>query len=248
MDNALVRLIGWKATVLHGDPLVYGRWVWLRRHLLPGPLQTLDAGCGNGAFTMYAARIGNQAIGLSFDPENNRTAEGRASLLGIGNARFLDMDLREVDRYAEGLGRFDQILCMETIEHIRNDRKLVADLAALLRPGGRLLLTTPYKFYRPMLGDALSEEEDGGHVRWGYTHDEIRQLMDECGLDVLSEEYLCGFVSQKLTNLLRLLSRIHVKFAWAVTFPLRVLCVLDPLLTSRTRYPHLTIGVVGQRR
>ncbi|MGH7934815.1 MAG: hypothetical protein ACREQN_16860, partial [Candidatus Binataceae bacterium] len=66
-ENALVRLLGWRATVLHGDPMTLDRWRWLKRHLRAGRLRTLDAGCGSGAFTMYAAKIGNEAVGITFD-------------------------------------------------------------------------------------------------------------------------------------------------------------------------------------
>ena len=134
MSNALVRLLGWPATILHGDPTVVDRWRWLKRHLLPGPLRTLDAGCGSGAFTLYAARIGNEAVGVSFDPEQVRKAKSRAALLRAPGARFLVGDLRTLDRLAGALGVFDQIILCETIEHIQDDEKLVRDVAALLRP------------------------------------------------------------------------------------------------------------------
>jgi len=94
--NTLVKIIGYQATVLHGDPAVFDRWVWLRRNLMSGSLRTLDAGCGSGAFTMYAAKIGNDAIGISFDERNNRVAEERANLLKIKNIRFITGDLRKL--------------------------------------------------------------------------------------------------------------------------------------------------------
>src|SRR5215472_12525885 len=46
------------------------------------------------------------------------------------------------------LGRFDQIMCLECIEHIPNDRKLVSDLASLLAPTGVLIISTPYKYHK----------------------------------------------------------------------------------------------------
>jgi hypothetical protein len=51
MKDTLVKLIGWKALMLQGDPTVVDRWRWLKQHVRPGPLRTLDAGCGTGAFT-----------------------------------------------------------------------------------------------------------------------------------------------------------------------------------------------------
>jgi 2-polyprenyl-3-methyl-5-hydroxy-6-metoxy-1,4-benzoquinol methylase len=248
MSNVLVKALGWRATILHGDPAVVDRWKWLRRHLAAGPLDTFDAGCGSGAFTLYAASVGNRAVGMSFDRANQQKAEERGRILGLANARFVAGDLRELDRLPERLGPFDQVICCETLEHILDDGKLVADLAALLRPGGRLLVTTPYKHYRPLRGDRVSDVEDGGHVRWGYTHEELRALLAAHGLDVVAEEYLTGAVTQKLMNLMRRVGEVSALAAWGVTFPLRVLRVLDPLVTSLTGYPPLSVAVVGVRR
>src|SRR3989344_7486468 len=154
MENALVKLIGYYATILHGDVAVFDRYRWLKKHLLAGPLRTLDAGCGSGAFTMYAAKRGNEAIGISFDERNNEIAEERAKLLGINGVRFVTGDLRKLDELSCKLGLFDQIICFETIEHVLGDEKLVKDLSNLLKPGGTVLLTAPYKhYYRHLLGD-----------------------------------------------------------------------------------------------
>ena len=248
MQNALVRLIGWRALILQGDPLVVDRWHWLKRHLRTGGCQTFDAGCGNGAFTLYAARIGNRAVGLSFSERESVKAMARARLLGLNHVEFRTGDLRRLDELSGELGSFDQIICLETIEHILNDRKLLADLVALLSPGGRLLLTTPYRDYRRLYGETLSEREDGGHVRWGYTHQELRELFNQAGLDVRVEEFLCGVVSQKITDLMRRLSRLHYRVAWAITLPLWPLTIFDPWVTRLTGYPHMTIGMVGVKR
>jgi SAM-dependent methyltransferase len=247
MKDTLVRLIGWRATILHGDPTVVDRWRWLRRHLRAGPLRTLDAGCGSGAFTLYAARVGNRALGLSFNPREVQAARRRARILRVPGAEFHQRDLRDLGAGAAGLGTFDQILLFETIEHIRDDARLLAELVTMLRPDGRLLLTAPYKHHRALWGERLSEHEDGGHVRWGYTHQEIRDLFRGCGLEVLAEEYLSGLVSQKIASLIFGLSRVHYRLGWAATFPLRIFQGLDRPLTRLTGYPYLSIGVVGHK-
>ncbi len=248
MFNLLIRLIGWKAILLHGDPLHLDRWKWLKRHLAPGPLRTLDAGCGAGAYTMYAATIGSESIGISSDKKNNQNVEYRARISRIPNVKFITADLRNLSNLKAEIGMFDRILCLDTIEHIQNDEKLIEDLSSVLKPSGRIFLTTPYKNYRHLVNDKLSKYEDGGHVRWGYTHEEIRTLFNKHGLDVESEEYISGFISQQLTNLARLLGKVNKKFAWALTFPFKILQLLDPLFTRLIRYPHFGIAVVGVKR
>lgn len=246
-SDALVRLLGCRALFLQGDPLVYDRWTWLRRHLRPGESRTLDAGCGNGAFTIYAASIGNRVVGLSFDKANNRKAAARAAILGIDNAAFEECDLRKLDAMRERLGVFDQVVCLETIEHIRDDRKLARDIAALLRPGGRLLLTTPCRTCKPLRGDKLSTHEDGGHVRWGYTHVEMRALLKAAGLKTIVEEYLNGIVSQQLTNFMRGAGGIFPAVGWAAVLPLRPLQTFDRLVTSTFGATYFSIAVVAEK-
>jgi SAM-dependent methyltransferase len=245
--NTLVRLLGWRATVLQGDPTVTDRWHWLKHHLKPGPLRTLDAGCGTGAYTLYAAKVGNKAVGISFDHAQIARARARAAILGITSIEFREGDLRKLDEAAGALGTFDQVIVFETIEHLTNDQKLIDDLAALLKPGGTILLTAPYRHHRALWGEKLSESEDGGHVRWGYTHEDVRALFEQAGLQVVAEEYVSGLVSQKLASLQFGLGRVSPRGAWGLTFPLRVLHPLDGPLTRLTSYPHLSVGVVGRK-
>lgn len=242
-----MQLLGWKATILQGDPTVVDRWRWLRRHLRPGELRTLDAGCGSGAFTMYAAMQGNRALGLADNAADIATAERRAAMLGIEGLEFITGDLRRLDEFGPRLGTFDQILLFECIEHIMDDAKLVRDLAVLLKPGGTILLTTPYRHHRRLFGERVTDREDGGHVRYGYTHDEIAALFASAGIEVVEREYMAGVVAQKLASVQFALCRINSHVAWAATLPLRVAHPLDQPLTRLLRYPELSIGVVGRK-
>lgn len=252
-EHILIKVIGYLATVLHGDAAVFDRWLWLRKNLRRGSLRTLDAGCGSGAFALYAAKIGNEVVGISFDERNNKAAKERANILGISNARFITGDLRELDSMKGDLGLFDQIICSETIEHILGDRKLIKDLSDLLRPEGRLLLTTPYKNYsKRLLGDdkvPLSTYEDGGHVRWGYTHEELEQIFNEAGLSVSKKNYVSGIVSQLNIVLYRILqSKINYKIAWILCFPFRALVIFDSIITKIVKFPRLSVAVVGEKK
>lgn len=248
MNDPLVRLLGWRALVYQGDPPLYDRWRWLRRHLRPGPLRTLDAGSGLGAFTMFAASLGNHVVGISFAAGTNAVARHRAERIGLKGITFVDADLRELGSLTPQLGTFDQVLCLETIEHVRDDRDLLERLGGLLREGGRLLLTTPYKLHKPFPGETVSAIEDGGHVRYGYTHPELRDLLEDCGLTVTDDEYIGGVVSRRVTIIERSLRNLHPRMGWAAALPLRLLLPLDRPLTRLLSYPALSVAVVAERR
>jgi SAM-dependent methyltransferase len=247
VSDLLVRLIGWPALILHGDPCVTDRWIWLRRRLRRPGARTLDAGAGNGGFAIYAARLGNETLGLSFAPEELPAARRRAATIGVDTVEFRVGDLRRLDEVAGELGRFDQIVCLEVAEHVRDDGKLIRDLAGLLNPDGRLLLTTPSREHRALWSERLSETEDGGHVRWGYSHEEMSALFTAAGLRMVEQGYVSGVVSQKLTNAMRRAQRVSFAGGWAVVAPLRVLQALDRPLTRLLDWPPLCIAVVGER-
>src|SRR5205807_141643 len=173
-----------------------------------------DLGCGSGAFSLYAATVGNECVGVSFQENEVMKARRRAALLGL-SVTFIQADLRQLDGFE--WSPFDQIICTETIEHIQDDRKLIRDFARLLKPGGRLILSTPFELCNPLLGDRISDHEDGGHVRPGYTHQQLRRLFDENDICTKSEEYVSGVVTQELTNLIRMLGRINGRMAWCLT-------------------------------
>lgn len=159
-------------------------------------------------------------------------AKERAKICRAATACFETFDIRFLDRRRDLHNCFDTAICLEVVEHILDDRKFVQDVAACLKPGGRLLLTTPNFNYRPITrGDNGSWPQDEGHVRKGYSEDNLAELFHQAGLvwDVVS--YCTGFLSQKITWLYRTLGRIHPLFAWAAILPLRV---IPPVLDSFT--------------
>lgn len=247
----MIRALGWRALLIHGDPCVLDRWLWLRRHLRTGPLRTFDAGCGNGAFSIYAARAGNQVVAASFSAREQEDARRRAAVLAVGGVDFRILDLRELGDHPGSLGKFDQIICLETIEHVIDDEGLVRALAGILEPGGQLLLTTPFDGHRPLYSEERhpSRVEDGSHVRYGYSHQRLRQIVQAAGLEVASEDFISGVVSQKLTDLMRgLTGRLGRLTAWIIVLPLRPLVIVDAPLTRLLRYPHLCVALCGVKR
>jgi SAM-dependent methyltransferase len=248
--DAILRILGWRLLLVTGDPCVLDRWLWLRRQLRSGPLRTLDAGAGNGAFSMYAARVGNRVVAASFSADELEQARSRAAALGVGGIDFRVLDLRELDARRASLGTFDQIVCLETIEHLRDDAGLVEGLAQMLEPGGRLLLTTPFDGHRPLYTEEQhpSPVEDGSHVRYGYSTRRLWDIAVGAGLQVQSEAFVSGFVSQKLTNLMRRLTeRVGLLPAWLVVAPLRLGVILDAPLSRTLRYPYLSVALCAVR-
>jgi SAM-dependent methyltransferase len=248
MDKSfLVKMFGFPASLIHGDTLVLDRWFWLKRHL-PETVngeRLIDIGCGTGAFTIGAARRGYTALGLSWDERNQRVASERAGLCNAPQASFEVRDVRSLRARQDLVDKFNVAICFENIEHILDDRKLMRDIVGCLKPDGRLLLTAPNYHFRAMTqGDMgpFPTVEDGSHVRRGYSVGMLAELCAETGLIVEEVSYCSGFLSQKITQLLRLLSHIHPLFGWGITFPLRILpLIFDRILTPGLRWPYFSI-------
>jgi cyclopropane fatty-acyl-phospholipid synthase-like methyltransferase len=104
--SALVRLVGFPATLVHGDPLVLDRWFWLKARLpkTRNDERLLDVGCGSGAFPIGAALRGYRAVGLSWDERNQSVAQERAIYCKAPSAQFEVLDIRELDRRADLVG------------------------------------------------------------------------------------------------------------------------------------------------
>ncbi len=98
--------------------------------------------------------------------------ESVVTYLGEGTVTAFDADVQDLDDDIE-MPRFDKILCISTIEHVIDDRKAMAEMYKVLRPGGKLLLTTEYHADR---GKPYAED-DGSFYRV-YDFDTLEALLD----------------------------------------------------------------------
>ncbi len=100
--------------------------------LRPGRL--LEIGSGGGRFLDRMRRAGWEVEGIEFDP---RAAERVAARFGI---RVATGPLAE-RRYAAD--SFDAVAMSQVLEHIHDPRNLLRECRRVLKPGGRLVVTTP---------------------------------------------------------------------------------------------------------
>jgi 2-polyprenyl-6-hydroxyphenyl methylase/3-demethylubiquinone-9 3-methyltransferase len=101
-------------------------------------LTIADIGCGGGLVAEPLARLGAQVTGIDPGEENIAAARAHAAAQG------LPIEYRagaSQDLAAEGRS-FDCVIAFEVIEHVPDTRDFLKSCAALVRPGGLMLLST----------------------------------------------------------------------------------------------------------
>ena len=115
------------------------RWFHHRMFDLRGAKRILDAGCGAGQLTRHLARYADPDASITacdFSVEMLLRARQR---LQSSSIQFVLGDLKQLP-FADA--SFDCITCGYAIEHLSDARSGLAELARVLRVGGRLLLRT----------------------------------------------------------------------------------------------------------
>lgn len=99
----------------------------------------LDVGCGGGLLSEALAGEGARVTAIDLAPELIKIAKLHRLESGVE----VDYRLSAVEALAdEQPGSFDAITCMEMLEHVPDPASVLSACAALLKPGGRLFVST----------------------------------------------------------------------------------------------------------
>ena len=101
--------------------------------------RVLDVGCGGGLLSEALAGAGAEVVAIDLAPELLKVARLHKLETGVR----VDYRLQSVESLtAAQPGSFDAITCMEMLAHVPDPASVLAACAALLKPGGRLFLST----------------------------------------------------------------------------------------------------------
>ena len=122
----------------------------LARDLCPG-LAVLDVASGEGYGSSMLADVARSVTGVDVDPEaiaHARTTYERENLRFLqGSALDLPLDDASVDA----------VVSFETLEHVRGHALFMAEVKRVLRPGGRLIVSTPERAVYSARGEPVNE-------------------------------------------------------------------------------------------
>ena len=146
---------------------------------LPEDARCLEIGCARGAISYFLRQWGGVWVSADLDAPHVR--ETRRV---VGDS-VVQIDTRGLPFRPE---TFDVVVSLDYMEHIEDDRTVLDELCALVRPGGRLIIGTPCtgRFYllnrvKPRIGLQM---EHYGHVREGYRPEDLHVELIYRGFEV----------------------------------------------------------------
>ena len=156
--------------------------------------RVLDLGCGFGRHAFEAARRGGNVVAVDRSADELQQVNALfAAMRAAGEipagtiTRAVRADLLALpfpDDY------FDVVMASEVLEHIPDDDRAMAEIARVVRPGGRVAVTVP-RWWPERICWALSNdyhEVEGGHVRI-YRGDELARRLTSAGLVVTGSHH-----------------------------------------------------------
>jgi SAM-dependent methyltransferase len=135
--------------------------------------EILDVGTGLGYLARALTSAGFRAIGLDLSERAVARARRRFGDHYVV-ADFFDWSRRYPERY-------DVVAMLELIEHVEDPRAWIEAGLFLIKPGGRLLLSTPNRSFYPM--GTVWETEAPLHL-WWFSPRAINVLADGAGVSV----------------------------------------------------------------
>lgn len=143
------------------------RLAYVRERVALSGARACDVGCGGGLLSEALAGEGASVVGTDLGPE----VIGVARLHALESGASVDYRLTSVEELAAAEpASFDVVTCMEMIEHVPDPAAVIAACAALLKPGGRLFVSTLNRTPASFLAAIVGAEYLAGLLPRGTHH------------------------------------------------------------------------------
>ena len=146
----------------------------------------VDVACGPGTFTRPLASRVCRAVGVDLTPAMIEKARAEAARAGITNIEFVCGDVYALP-FADGVAGV--VACGYAFHHVQEPARALAEMARVLRPGGRIAIADLIVPEGPggAVQNAIERARDPSHTN-AQTVAQFHALIHDAGLRLLSEE------------------------------------------------------------
>ncbi|GAB6269401.1 MAG: hypothetical protein STSR0002_21430 [Smithella sp.] len=160
----------------------YNHWIYDNIQDFIGD-DILEVGAGIGNITDFIM-FKNKLTLIDIDQNYIDYLKAKYSFRDKSNFKVFRTDIQDIKSSLLATNTYDTIICLNILEHLRNDEKAVENMISLLQPGGRLIILVPA--LNILYG---SMDVSFGHYR-RYNKKKLKLLIQGQDLDIVKFYYL----------------------------------------------------------
>lgn len=169
-----------------------------------GQWTMLDAGSGFGQYDRFILKEFDHVRLTAVDVKEDYLRDARAyfrreiekARMTINKADLLELNSEDA---------YDLVLCVDVLEHIEDDVRVMGNIAGSLKEGGRFLMHSPSVYSEEDAGEEESFVDE--HARVGYAREDLERKLREAGMEPLEVVYTYG-------------EKGHRAWEWIIKYPM----------------------------
>lgn len=216
----------------------------VRKYISSKKRVILDCGCGSGVYTIELVKKGFLAVGADIESLSVREAKKTSKKMHL-SIPFLVCDIRFLPFKDDS---FNQILCVDVLEHVMEFNWAVKEMGRILHEGGNLILTTTVNDKRVLPVSLEAQDQQLGHVHEYIALEILTTKLHQERFEIFHIQYFYKFFSLIAMELLYwLMGSKRVKLARRKVYSyspiaMFIFCVVYPIMLLDKLLPSRMVG------
>ena len=178
----------------------------------------LDVASGGGELSLKIAEKGCEVYGIDI----SEVAINSAKRLAEREKMACEFEVGSAEDLPYSDGYFDKVVCSSSLEHFKDDIKALKEMNRVLKPNGRVVLTTD-SFAYPIEDELKEMHRKIAYVVNYYTHEKLKERFEIAGFEMNRSKYLL------ISRITSFFVKIGIKIKWSGKFWMAVSFIAYPL-------------------